>query len=97
MKRFSSVSLCDSFMPEKRVICVGMALMDSIFAVPSIPPEPTKVFATAHIEIGGGCAATGAVAVPGLAAKRSCGRGRGRMPWARESSRNWRVGAWKRM
>jgi sulfofructose kinase len=44
----------------KRVIAVGIAVMDRIFAVDAIPAEPTKVFARSCTEIGGGPAATGA-------------------------------------
>lgn len=50
----------------KRVIAVGIAVMDKIFSVPAIPDEPIKVFATGYSEIGGGPAATGAVTVARL-------------------------------
>jgi sulfofructose kinase len=43
-----------------RVISVGIAVMDRIFAIDAIPTEPTKVFARSCTEIGGGPAATGA-------------------------------------
>jgi len=56
-------------MPTSKVICVGIAVMDSIYRVPWIPAEPTKVFAQSYSEIGGGCAATGAVAVARLGGK----------------------------
>ena len=49
-----------------RVVTVGIAVMDKIFGVPEIPAEPTKVFARSYKEIGGGPAATGAVAVARL-------------------------------
>lgn len=49
-----------------RVVCVGIAVMDKIFGVTEIPIEPTKVFAKSYKEIGGGPAATGAVAVARL-------------------------------
>ncbi|HYF56403.1 MAG TPA: PfkB family carbohydrate kinase [Salinarimonas sp.] len=52
--------------PRKKVVAVGLAVMDKIFRVPSIPIEPTKVFARSYAEIGGGPAATGAVAVARL-------------------------------
>jgi len=49
--------------------------MDSIYRVPSIPHEPTKVFATAYIESGGGMAANASVAAQRLGARVSyCGR-----------------------
>ena len=49
-----------------RVICVGIAVMDKIFGVAEIPTEATKVFATSYKEIGGGPAATAAVAIARL-------------------------------
>ncbi len=45
------------------VICVGVAVIDSIFSVPQIPTSPVKVMAEGYREVGGGMAATGAVAI----------------------------------
>lgn len=50
----------------KRVIAVGVAVMDKIFAIDAMPTEPTKVFARSYTEIGGGPAATGAVTIARL-------------------------------
>lgn len=48
------------------VACVGMAVHDRIFAVPALPTEATKLYATAMAEAGGGPAATAAVAIVAL-------------------------------
>ena len=45
------------------VICVGVAVIDHIYGVPAIPSEPVKVLADSYQEVGGGMAATGAVAI----------------------------------
>ncbi len=50
----------------KRVIAVGVAVMDKIFAIDAMPTEATKVFARSYTEIGGGPAATGAVTIARL-------------------------------
>ena len=47
----------------KHVVCVGVAVVDAIYSVPAIPAEPVKVMASAYEEVGGGMAATGAVAI----------------------------------
>lgn len=49
-----------------RVICVGIAVLDQIYAVGSLPAGDGKNFATGYREIGGGPAATAAVAVARL-------------------------------
>ena len=46
-----------------KVVCLGVAVVDAIFTVPHIPKEPVKVMARAFREVGGGMAATGAVAI----------------------------------
>ena len=46
-----------------KIVCVGVAVIDSIFTVPHIPTRPVKVMATGFREVGGGMAATGAVAI----------------------------------
>jgi sulfofructose kinase len=51
------------------VVCVGMAVMDYIFAVDELPRGGGKHFATGFSEIGGGPAATGAVAAARLGAR----------------------------
>jgi len=53
-------------MPGKRVIAVGLAVMDKIFGVPDIPSRPIKIFAKSYSEVGGGPAATGSVAIARL-------------------------------
>jgi sulfofructose kinase len=52
--------------PGKRIVAVGIAVMDKIFGVARIPTEPIKVFASDYAEIGGGPAATGAVTIARL-------------------------------
>ncbi|MBM6595106.1 PfkB family carbohydrate kinase [Microvirga pudoricolor] len=49
-----------------RVLCVGVAVQDNIFAVEKIPSSPTKNFATDFGEAGGGPAANAAVTVSRL-------------------------------
>ena len=51
------------------VICVGIAVMDYIFAVDELPSGGGKHFASGFSEIGGGPAATGAVAAVRLGAR----------------------------
>jgi sulfofructose kinase len=50
----------------KRVIAVGLAVMDKIFTVAGLPTETTKIFASSYAEIGGGPAATASVAIARL-------------------------------
>ena len=45
------------------VLCVGMAVLDRIFTVPALPAGPTKLYATALHETGGGPASTAAATV----------------------------------
>ena len=45
------------------VACIGVAVVDAIFSVPQIPSVPVKVMAHGYEEVGGGMAATGAVAI----------------------------------
>ncbi len=47
---------------RNRVICVGLAVMDQVFAVDRMPTSPSKHFATGFREIGGGPAASASVA-----------------------------------
>ena len=47
----------------KRVICTGLAVLDHVFYLPEIPKFPIKSFATNYQIIGGGNAATAAVAI----------------------------------
>lgn len=49
-----------------QVFCVGLAVQDVILSVPDIPTRPIKLYATARREVGGGPAATAAVAVARL-------------------------------
>lgn len=50
----------------KRIITVGHAALDRIYRISAFPPEPTKVRALEHIEVGGGMAANAAVAIARL-------------------------------
>jgi sulfofructose kinase len=52
--------------PAKRIICVGHAALDRIYRIEAFPPEPTKVRAIEHVEVGGGMAANAAVAIARL-------------------------------
>ena len=47
----------------RHVICVGMALMDTVFGLDRLPDSPGKHFAHSFCETGGGIAANGAVTV----------------------------------
>ena len=47
----------------KRVICTGLAVLDHVFYLPEIPKNPIKSFATSYQIVGGGNAATAAVAI----------------------------------
>jgi sulfofructose kinase len=54
-----------------RVLCVGVAVFDNIFAIEAFPPEPTKVFARDFTQVGGGPAANAAVTVSRLGGEAS--------------------------
>ena len=47
----------------KNVICCGLAVLDHVFYLPEIPKTPIKSFATNYYPVGGGNAATAAVAL----------------------------------
>jgi len=47
----------------KNVICCGLAVLDHVFYLPEIPKTPIKSFATKYHPVGGGNAATAAVAL----------------------------------
>ena len=47
----------------KHVICCGLAVLDHVFYLPEIPKTPIKSFATNYHPVGGGNAATAAVAL----------------------------------
>jgi sulfofructose kinase len=51
------------------VICVGIAVLDEIFAVGEIPTRPGKYFASDYRSIGGGPASTAAVAAAAMGAR----------------------------
>ena len=53
------------------ILCIGNATWDRIFNVNEIPSEATKYFSTSYHEIGGGVAATAAVAIATLGANVS--------------------------
>jgi len=50
----------------KHIICVGHAALDRIYRIEAFPPQPSKVRALEHIEVGGGMAANAAVAIARL-------------------------------
>ncbi len=50
------------------IICVGIAVLDEIFAVAEIPARPGKYFASDYRSIGGGPASTAAVAAAAMGA-----------------------------
>jgi sulfofructose kinase len=50
----------------KPLACVGSAVMDHLFRLPDLPREPGKYVAGAHLDVGGGPAATAAVTVARL-------------------------------
>ena len=47
----------------KQVICTGLAVLDHVFQLPNIPNIPIKCFANNYLQVGGGNAATAAVAL----------------------------------
>ena len=47
----------------KHVICCGLAVLDHVFYLPEIPKTLIKSFATNYHPVGGGNAATAAVAL----------------------------------
>ena len=47
----------------KQVICTGLAVLDHVFYLPEIPRKAIKSFATSYQIVGGGNAATAAVAI----------------------------------
>lgn len=51
------------------VVCVGLAVLDLVFATPELPSGPRKHFATDFREVGGGPAANAAVTVASLGGK----------------------------
>jgi sulfofructose kinase len=53
----------------RHIICVGHAALDRIYRIEAFPPQPTKVRALEHIEVGGGMAANAAVAIARLGGK----------------------------
>ena len=61
--------------PPKRVLCLGAAILDTIFRVEAIPTTPIKVLPTDCVQIGSGMASSAAAAVARLG-------GRSRI-WAR--------------
>jgi sulfofructose kinase len=48
------------------IICIGIAVMDQIFTLDSLPKEGGKYFANNYLEVGGGPAATAAVTIAKL-------------------------------
>lgn len=55
----------------RRIMCLGMSALDTIYQVPAIPSVPTKILATGYTECGGGMAANASVAVARLSGRAS--------------------------
>ncbi len=53
-------------MKQKRILCIGNAVLDQLYMMDSIPTTPGKYFAKSFLEAGGGPAATGSVAIARL-------------------------------
>ncbi len=53
----------------RRIITIGHAALDRIYRIEAFPPQPTKVRALEHIEVGGGMAANASVAIARLGGK----------------------------
>jgi len=53
----------------KRIIVVGHSALDRVYRISAFPPEPTKIRALEHIEVGGGMAANASVAISRLGGK----------------------------
>ncbi len=51
------------------ILCAGIAVLDEVFRVRTLPPPDGKVEASEFITIGGGCAANAAVAIARLGGK----------------------------
>lgn len=51
---------------DTAVLCVGIAVMDQVYAVDPMPARPAKHFASDYLEVGGGPAANAAVTVARL-------------------------------
>lgn len=49
-----------------RVLCVGVAVLDNLFAIGEFPAEPTKTFARDFCQVGGGPGANAAVTIARL-------------------------------
>ncbi len=52
--------------PSPTIACTGIAVLDHVFTTPAFPTGAGKHFASGHLEVGGGPAATAAVAVARL-------------------------------
>jgi len=53
------------------IVCLGLAVQDMIFSLPKLPRGPGKLIAQDRLEVGGGVAATAAVAVARLGGSAS--------------------------
>jgi sulfofructose kinase len=53
-------------MTAPRIACIGMAALDRTYRLPRLPPAPGKYIAAGYEDVGGGMAATAAVAVARL-------------------------------
>ncbi len=63
--------MSDASAASPHVLCVGVAVLDNIFAIERFPAEPTKTFARDFAQTGGGPAANGAVTVARLGGRAS--------------------------
>jgi hypothetical protein len=49
-----------------KIFCAGIAVLDEVFRIPSVPAPDTKTDASEYITVGGGCAPNAAVAIARL-------------------------------
>ena len=76
------------------MVCLGTAVVDTIFAVERLPLAPGKNYARSVLRIGGGVAANAAVTVSALGGAGVLWGGSAPIPWATRSSAElaeWRV------
>ena len=56
---------------QPKIFCAGIAVLDEVFRIPSIPAPDTKTDASEYVTVGGGCAPNAAVAIVRLGGKAS--------------------------
>lgn len=69
--RNESANVPEALAATPHVLCVGVAVLDTIFAIERFPGEPTKTFARDFVQTGGGPAANGAVTIARLGGRAS--------------------------